>query len=45
MLGSMLSAEVSTSDQQGQPVTATFEKISEYLQTYDHGSKVLNLSP
>ena len=45
MLGSMLSAEVSTSDQQGQPVTATFEKISEYLQTYDYGSKVLNLSP
>jgi hypothetical protein len=45
MLGSMFSAEVSTSDQQGKPVTATFEKIAEYLQTYDHGSKVLMLTP
>lgn len=45
MLGSMFSAEVSTSDHQGKPVTATFEKIAEYLQTYDHGSKVLTLMP
>ncbi len=45
MLGSMFSAEVSTSDQRGKPVTATFEKIAEYLQTYDHGSKVLTLTP
>lgn len=45
MLGSMFSAEVSTSDQRGKPVTATFEKITEYLQTYDHGSKILTLTP
>ena len=45
MLGSMFSAEVSTSDQQGKPVTATFEKISEYLQTYDQGSKLLSVIP
>lgn len=45
MLGSMFSAEVSTSDQRGKPVTATFEKIAEYLQNYDHGSKLLTLAP
>ena len=46
MLGSLFSAEVSTSDQQGKPpVTATFEKIAEYLQTYDEGSKVLRVIP
>jgi hypothetical protein len=45
MLGSMFSAEVSTSDQRGTPVTATFEKISEYLQTYDKGSRVFSVSP
>lgn len=45
MLGAMFSAEVSTSDHQGKPVTATFEKIAEYLQTYDQGSKVLTLLP
>jgi hypothetical protein len=45
MLGSMFSAEVSTSDQRGTPVTATFEKISDYLQTYDKGSKVFSVTP
>ncbi len=45
MLGSMFSAEVSTSDQRGTPVTATFEKISEYLQRYDTGSRVLTVTP
>jgi hypothetical protein len=45
MLGSMFSAEVSTTDQQGKPVTATFEKIAEYLQSFDVGSKVLMLTP
>jgi hypothetical protein len=45
MLGAMFSAEVSTSDQQGKPVTATFEKIADYLQTYDQGSKVLTIAP
>ena len=45
MLGSMFSTKVSSSDQRGTPVTATFEKISEYLQTYDKGSRVLSVSP
>jgi hypothetical protein len=45
MLGSMFSAEVSTSDHQGKPVTATFEKIADYLQTYDLGSKVMMIAP
>ena len=45
ILGSMFSAEVSTSDQPGKPVTATFEKITEYLQDYDHGSKMLMIAP
>lgn len=45
MLGSMFSAEVSTSDQPGKPVTATFEKIVEYLQTHDQGSKAITLLP
>lgn len=45
MLGSMFSAEVSTSDQTGPPVTATFEKIGEYLQKYDSGSEVLTVLP
>lgn len=45
MLGSMFSAEVSTSDQPGKPVTATFEKIADYLQIYDLGSKVMMIAP
>jgi hypothetical protein len=45
MLGSMFSAEVSTSDQQGSPVTATFEKIGEYLRKYDEGSQLLTVMP
>ena len=45
MLGSMFSAEVTTTDQKGRAVTATFEKISEYLQTYDQGAEVLSLTP
>ncbi len=43
MLGSMFIKEVTTVDQPGKPVTATFEKISEYLQAYDQGSKVVVL--
>lgn len=43
LLGSMFSAEISTSDQDGTPQTATFEKIGEYLQKYDAGSKVLKV--
>ncbi|HTN65873.1 MAG TPA: DUF2145 domain-containing protein [Burkholderiaceae bacterium] len=45
IFGSMLSAEVSTSDQSGQPVTATFERIAEYLAQYDKGSSVLTVLP
>ena len=45
MLGSMFSAEVSTSDQPSSPVTATFEKIADYLQKYDSGSEVYTLMP
>lgn len=41
----MFSAEISTLDQRGTPATATFEKISEYLQTYDKGSRVLAVFP
>ena len=41
----MFFAEVSTTDYQGKPVTATFEKITEYLQAFDQGSKVLTLLP
>lgn len=45
ILGSMFSAEVSTSDQTGAPVTATFEKIGEYLQKYDVGSEMVTVLP
>ena len=45
MLGSMFSAEVSTSDQPGAPVTATFERIADYLQKYDSGSEVITVLP
>ncbi|MCK9284105.1 MAG: DUF2145 domain-containing protein [Rhodocyclaceae bacterium] len=45
MLGSMFSAEVSTADQSGPPVTATFEKIGEYLTKYDTGSEVITVLP
>jgi hypothetical protein len=45
MMGAMFSAEVSTSDQPGPPVTATFEKIGEYLQKYDAGSTVISVLP
>lgn len=45
LLGSMFSAEVSTSDQTGPAVTATFEKISEFLSKYDTGSQVITILP
>jgi hypothetical protein len=44
-LGSWFSAEISTSDQPGKPVTATFETIGKYLQKYDAGSEVLTITP
>jgi hypothetical protein len=45
MLGSMFSAEVSTSDQPGAPVTATFETIGQYFIKYDKGSEILAVVP
>ena len=45
MLGAMFSAEVSTSDQVGTPVTATFEKLGEYLLKYDAGSSMITVIP
>ncbi len=45
MLGSMFSAEVSTSDQPGPPVTATFETIGQYLAKYDAGVQELSVMP
>lgn len=46
MLGAMFSSEVSTSDQPSSPpVTATFEKLGEYLLKYDTGSSVLTILP
>ena len=43
MLGSMFSAEIATSDQPGEPVTATYETISRYLEKYDEGSQRLTV--
>jgi hypothetical protein len=45
MMGAMFSAEVSTSDQPGPPVTATFEKLGDYLLKYDAGSSMLTVLP
>jgi hypothetical protein len=45
MLGAMFSAEVSTADQSGAAVTATFEKLGEYLTKYDAGSQVIAVLP
>jgi len=45
LLGSVFSAEVATSDHPSKPVTATFERISDYLLKYDQGSEVLTFKP
>lgn len=45
MLGSVFSAEVSISDQVNKPVTATFERISDYLLKYDKGAQLLTVLP
>lgn len=45
MLGSMFSKEVSTSDHNGETVTATFETISKYLEKYDEGVETLTVIP
>jgi len=45
MLGAMFTAEVSTTDQIGTPVTATFEKVGDYLKKYDAGSQLITVLP
>lgn len=45
MLGSMFSREVSTSDHNGKPVTATFETIGAYLQKYALGTEIITVRP
>lgn len=44
-LGSMVSAEISTSDHTDKPVTATFETIGKFLQKYDAESEVISVIP
>lgn len=43
MLGAMFMAEISTVDQEGAPVTATFERIADYLRQADPATQVLTL--
>lgn len=45
LLGSIFVPEISTVDQPGKPVTATFERIAEYVLKYDANSKVLKVLP
>jgi hypothetical protein len=45
LLGTVFSKEVSMSDQPGAPVTATFERIADYLQKYDAASQTLRILP
>lgn len=45
LLGAVFTKEVSTSDHPERPVTATFERIGDYLQKYDQGSQVLTVLP
>lgn len=44
LFGSMFSADITTVDQPGSPVTATFETIAKYLHKYDEGSEVLTVT-
>lgn len=43
LVGSVFVPGVSTSDQPGAPVTATFERISDYVRKYDTGSQTLTV--
>ncbi|WP_198924808.1 DUF2145 domain-containing protein [Nitrospirillum viridazoti] len=45
LVGSMFMAGVSTSDQTGAPVTATFERISDFVREYDAGSQAFTILP
>ena len=44
-LGSLFSAEISTSDQPDVPVTATFETIGKFLDKYDTGAVTITIKP
>lgn len=44
LLGSLFSADITTIDQPGSPVTATFETIARYLLKYDEGSELLTVT-
>jgi hypothetical protein len=43
LLGTAFTRDVSMSDQNGTPVTATFETIGKYLRKYDEGSEMLTV--
>jgi len=43
LVGSMFSPGVSMSDQPGEPVTATFERISDFVRKYDAGSQAFTV--
>ncbi len=45
LFGSMFSREVSTSDHDGEAVTATFETIGGYLAKHDEGAEILTIIP
>jgi hypothetical protein len=45
LFGGMFTAGVSISDQDGDPVTATFERITDYLRKYDAGSETMTVLP
>jgi hypothetical protein len=45
LAGALFSAEVSMSDQDGTPVTATFESLAQFLRARDPGAKVLEVLP
>jgi hypothetical protein len=45
LVGAMFIEEVSMADQPGSPVTATFERIGEYLGKYDQGSAMISVLP
>ena len=44
-LGSLFNTEISTSDQPGEPETATFETIAKFLQKFNKGAEVMNFAP
>ena len=44
LLGAMFAPEISTVDQKGQPVTATFERISDYVLKFDQDAKWIKVT-